>query len=317
MTTAGSERLGIDLGGTKIEAILLADNGEVTHRLRQPTPANNYEATLAAITEIADQIEKMAGIERNLPIGIGTPGAVSVATGLMKNCNSTCLNDQPLREDLARLSGRDVRIANDADCFALSEASDGAAAGASSVFGVILGTGVGGGIVSGGRLLAGINAIAGEWGHNPLPLNAYPEVVTPGRACYCGRVDCIETWLSGPGFAMSYNNRHNTTLTAVEIADLARQGDDAARTVLTEYTHLLALALATVINVLDPEAIVLGGGMSNIASLYEDLPGLLPRYVFSDRVDTRVLPNMHGDASGVRGAAWLWQAGESSSATES
>ena len=301
--------LGVDLGGTKIEALLIAPDGSETDRRRLPTPVDDYKGTLRAIDKICREIEDTAGISSPLPLGIGTPGAISPATGLMKNCNSTCLNDKPFAADLETLSGRPVRIANDADCMALSEATDGAGAGAHAVFGVILGTGVGGGIVIDGKLARGTNAIAGEWGHNPLPLNALAsEMPVPTRrACYCGRKDCVETWLSGPGFSRTHAEATGATLTPAEIVSSARDGDGKAALILENYVELLALALATVINVLDPAVIVLAGGVSNIDELYDGVKARLPVYVFSDRVDTMLEPAKYGDSSGVRGAAWLWR----------
>jgi predicted NBD/HSP70 family sugar kinase len=300
-------RLGIDLGGTKIEAIVL-DRNQIRHRIRCDTPSGDYPATLAAISNLIDQIQKESGVEQALPLGIATPGAISLKTGLMKNCNSTCLNGQNLVADLQTVLNRPVRIANDADCFTLSEASDGAAQHAKSVFGVILGTGVGGGICYNQQLLEGVNAICGEWGHTTLPLAAIQNAaeVTGRRRCYCNRDNCVETWLSGPAFEQSYLNQTDTSLSAREIAALAEQGDKDARALLDQYSNMLALALSTVINILDPETIVLGGGMSNIDYLYARVPDYLPGYVFSDQVNTQILKARHGDSSGVRGAAWLW-----------
>ena len=267
-------RIGVDLGGTKIEAALLDAAGRMVERQRVPTPAGRYDATVDAIVELVAALDKGAS---NATIGIATPGARSLVDGRMKNCNSTCLNGQPLKEDLERRLGREIRMENDANCFALSEAVDGAARGARVVFGVILGTGVGGGIVVDRRVLTGANAIAGEWGHNPLPLPE--EFDLPLRPCYCGRRGCIETYLTGAAWA----------------AD----GGDA-------YVRRLARSLAGVINVLDPDVIVLGGGVSNVDRLYADLPGLCKEFVFSDDVRTRIVRPMYGDSSGVRGAAWLW-----------
>lgn len=296
-------RIGIDLGGTKIEVIALDDGGAELARRRVSTPSGDYHATLHTIAAL------MAGIEAELgltgAVGIGTPGAVSRATGLLKNSNSTCLNGKPLRQDLERLLARPVRLANDADCFALSEAVDGAVAGAASVFGVIIGTGVGGGVVVDGRLLAGPNAIAGEWGHNPLPWPQEDE--WPGPPCYCGKTGCIETLLSGPGMSDGHHAVTGERLTPGEIAARAQAGDERCEATLTRYEDRLARALAGVINILDPEVIVLGGGLSNLARLYVNVPRLWGRYVFSDRVDTRLVPPAHGDSSGVRGAAWLWK----------
>lgn len=295
-------RLGVDLGGTKIELIALDRAHRTLLRRRVPTPREDYRATLETLADLVLVAERELGARGT--VGIGTPGAVSPATGRMKNCNSTWLNGQPLKEDLEQLLGRAVRLANDANCFALSEAVDGAAAGAKVVFGVILGTGCGGGLVINGRVLTGTNAIAGEWGHNPLPWPRDDE--RPGPACYCGRHGCIETWLSGPGLSRDLYTASGLELTAAEIAVRAVAGDPACAAALERYEDRLARGLAHVINLLDPEVIVLGGGVSNIARLYENVPRLWGRYVFSDRVDTRLVPPMHGDSSGVRGAAWLW-----------
>lgn len=270
-------RIGVDLGGTKIEVIALAANGAEVLRKRIPTPRGDYEATVAAVAALVREAGEGT-------VGIGIPGALSRATGLVKNANSTWLIGRPLEQDLERAIGREVRIANDADCFALSEATDGAGRGARVVFGAILGTGVGGGIVVEGRVLTGANAIAGEWGHNPLPLPQ--EADLPLRACYCGRRGCIETYLCGPA--------------------LERDGGAACEAAMARYEERLARALAGVINLLDPDVIVLGGGVSNNRRLYANVPRQWGRYVFSDRVDTRLAPPLHGDSSGVRGAAWLW-----------
>jgi predicted NBD/HSP70 family sugar kinase len=295
-------RFGIDLGGTKIELIALNAAGEEILRRRESTPQSDYQGTLGVIRELVEQAEKHLGQRGS--VGIGTPGAVSLATGRLKNSNSVCLNGQPILEDLQQLLGRPVRIANDADCFTLSEATDGAAAGMDVVFGVILGTGVGGGIVVHGRLLQGPNAIAGEWGHNPLPWPRPEE--WPGPPCYCGQHGCIETFLSGPGLARDYRVHTGAMLEGPEILARAEAGDAECEAAFRRYEDQLARALAHVVNLLDPDAIVLGGGLSNCARLYENVPRLWGKYVFSDRVDTRLLPPRHGDSSGVRGAAWLW-----------
>jgi len=291
-------RLGIDLGGSKIEIIALDASGAELLRRRVATPQGDYAATLRAVADLVQGVE--AELRQSGTIGIGTPGAISRATGLLKNSNSVCLNGQPILRDLEQLLGRSIRMQNDANCFALSEAVDGAADGARVVFGVILGTGVGGGIVVDGQVLTGANAIAGEWGHNPLPWPQADEL--PGAKCYCGKSGCIETWLSGPGLVL----HHGQNLDAPQIVERAAAGDAACERTLAQYEDRLARGLAQVINVLDPDAIVLGGGMSNIARLYENVPRLWGRYVFSDRVDTRLVKNRHGDSSGVRGAAWLW-----------
>lgn len=290
-------RLGIDLGGSKIEIIAL-HHGQPVLRRRCATPQGNYAETLNAIGSLVHACERE--LAASACVGIGIPGARSPATGLIKNANSTCLIGQDLAGDLERLLKRPIRLANDADCFALSEACDGAGAGADSVFGVILGTGVGGGIVINGRLLSGPNAIAGEWGHNPLPWRQPSDGAV--LRCYCGLDDCIETFLSGPGWAA----RSNLGLSADALAQAAANGEANAQQALRRYADQLARSLASVINILDPEVIVLGGGLSNIAELYDWVAPLLPRYVFSDQVNTRLVPAQHGDSSGVRGAAWLW-----------
>jgi fructokinase len=295
-------RIGIDLGGTKIEAIALAADGSIAVRRRVETPRHDYRATLAAIAGLVRNVESTIG--ERASVGIGMPGALSPATGLVKNANSVWLIGQRLAEDLTRLLDRPLRFANDANCFALSEASDGAAAGASCVFGVIVGTGTGGGVVLNGRLVTGPNAIAGEWGHNPLPWPRGEE--SPGPACYCGQRGCIETFLSGPGLARDHQQVTGVALEPADIVRLARAGDPAALATLDRYEDRMARSLATIINVLDPDVIVLGGGMSNIERLYENVPPRWSRHVFSDRVDTRLVPPLHGDSSGARGAAWLW-----------
>ena len=297
-------RIGVDLGGTKIEAVALADDGSLPVRLRVPTPRHDYDRTLAAIAGLVRDIEREMGGDAT--VGVGMPGTLSPATGLVKNANSVWLNGRPLAEDLSRLLARPLRFANDANCFALSEASDGAAAGAACVFGVIVGTGTGGGIVVDGTVLTGLNAIGGEWGHNPLPAPLADEL--PGPACYCGRRGCIETFLSGPGLARDHERATGEALDPAEIARRAEAGDAAASASLERYEDRMARALGSIINVIDPDVIVLGGGVSNIARLYRNVPARWSRYVFSDRVDTRLVPPMHGDSSGVRGAAWLWPA---------
>jgi fructokinase len=295
-------RIGIDLGGTKIEGIALDYAGNERARKRVASPRGDYAATVAAIRDLVAALEAETGEQGT--VGIGMPGAISPATGLVKNANSTWLIGHPFGRDLEAALGREVRLANDADCFALSEATDGAAAGAASVFGVILGTGVGGGITVNGALLSGPNAIAGEWGHNSLPFVLPDEM--PGPECYCGKKGCIETWLSGPGFAADYMLDTREALSPEAIAAAAEGGDRPARLALRRYADRLARALAHVINILDPHAIVLGGGMSNIAALYDEVPSRWGAYVFSDSVSTPLLRHAHGDASGVRGAAWLW-----------
>jgi fructokinase len=296
-------RIGVDLGGTKIEAAVVDRSGVVRARRRAVTPAGDYAGTIAAVVELVRGIEAELGAR--MTVGVGIPGTLAARTGLVKNANSTWLIGEPLGRDLERALGRPVRLANDANCFALSEASDGAAAGCDSVFGVILGTGVGGGVVIGGRIVVGANAIAGEWGHNPLPWPRADEL--PGPPCYCGQSGCIETFLSGPGLAADHRRHGGDDLDGASIVAGAAAGDVACRATLDRYAERLARALASVINIIDPEAIVLGGGLSAITELYETVPRRWGRYVFSDRVVTRLLPPHHGDSSGVRGAAWLWR----------
>ena len=295
-------RIGIDLGGSKIEAVALDSAGQAAARRRIATPAGNYEATIAAIARLVRALEDE--IDCRASVGIGIPGTIVRATGLVKNANSTWLNGRPLARDIETRLSRPVRFANDANCFALSEATDGAAAGCDTVFGVILGTGVGGGLVIGGRLLTGANAIAGEWGHNPLPAPQADE--SPGPACWCGRSGCIETFLSGPGLAADHHGQTGHRLTGPQIAARAATGDADCGATLARYADRLSRALAHVVNLIDPEAIVLGGGLSGIAMLYDAVPRGWGRHIFSDTVTTRLLPPRHGDASGVRGAAWLW-----------
>lgn len=295
-------RIGIDLGGTKIEAIALAADGRTLDRRRMATPKNDYDATLRAVVALVAAIED--DLRTRGSVGVGMPGTMSPSTGLVKNANSTWLNRRPLDRDLELALDRRVRLANDANCFALSEATDGAAAGAPIVFGVILGTGTGGGVVVDGRVLTGVNAIAGEWGHNPLPAPRDDE--RPGLACYCGRSGCIETFLSGPGLSRDYYAITGEAVEAVEVASRADAGDPHAGACLERYEERLARALGSVINVFDPDVIVLGGGLSNIVRLYAHVPALWAPYVFSDRVVTALRRAEHGDSSGVRGAAWLW-----------
>ena len=300
-------RIGVDLGGTKIEAAVLAEDGRIVLRQRVHTPQGNYAETIEALAKLVEACRPTAGA--NATVGVGIPGAISPSTGLVKNANSTWLIGRPLAEDLARRIGRPVRLANDANCFALSEAVDGAGAGADIVVGVILGTGVGAGIVVNGRVLTGANAVAGEWGHNPLPGmrgGNGTSVEWPGPPCYCGRSGCIETFLSGPGLSRDFQQHSVRQLTAEEIVANACQGDAEAEACLGRYEDRLARGLASIINVLDPDIIVLGGGMSNVERLYENVPRLWSHYVFSDAIVTRLVPPLHGDSSGVRGAAWLW-----------
>ncbi len=296
-------KIGIDLGGTKIEAIALGNHGETLVRRRVQTPRGDYHATLNAIAQLVHALESETG--QMGTVGIGMPGAISPATGLVKNANSVWLIGRQLAEDLQSLLGRPLRFANDANCFALSEAVDGAAQGAQVVFGVILGTGTGGGIVVNGKVITGLNAIAGEWGHNPLPWPESDE--SPGPPCYCGRNGCIETFLSGPGLTRHHRELSGEDLEPAEIVARAGSGDPLASSSLARYEDRMARALASVLNILDPDVVVLGGGMSNLARLYAAVSRIWDRYVFSDRVDTRIVPPLHGDSSGVRGAAWLWE----------
>jgi fructokinase len=297
-----SVRIGVDLGGTKIESIALADDGRAVERRRVAAPRGDYQATLAAIARLVRDVERVIG--GRATVGVGIPGSISSHSGLVKNANSTWIIGHPLADDLARALDRPVRLANDANCFALSEATDGAAAGAPVVFGVILGTGVGGGVVVRGEVVAGASGVAGEWGHNPLPWPRDDE--RPGSACYCGRCGCIESFLSGPGLLAAFHARGGAATDVPAIAALAQGGDALARAALGDYADRLARGLATIINVLDPDVIVLGGGLSNLRLLYDEVPARWGGYVFSDRVDTRLVPAAHGDSSGVRGAAWLW-----------
>jgi len=295
-------RIGIDLGGTKTEIIALGNDGQALLRRRIDTPQGDYRGAIQIITDLIFTVEKELNCQGS--VGIATPGAVSPASGLIKNANSTCLNGQPFHHDLSNALNREIRIANDADCFALSEAADGAGAGETTVFGVIVGTGTGGGVVINQHLLSGPNAIAGEWGHNPLPWPRPEEL--PGHACYCGQHGCIETFLSGSGLARQHAAQFKKTLTAIEIVKMAKQGDVDAETSLSLYEDRMARALASIINVIDPHVIVLGGGLSNVSRLYKNVPLLWNKYIFSDRVDTKLRQAKHGDSSGVRGAAWLW-----------
>jgi fructokinase len=295
-------RIGIDLGGTKIEAIALDNEGREHLRHRIATPRGDYDGTIAAVATLVTYVEARVGPSS---VGIGMPGVISPATGLVKNANSTWLNGRPLSVDLEARLNRPIRLANDANCFALSEATDGAGAGASIVFGVIIGTGVGGGIVVNGRVLTGANAVSGEWGHNPLP---WPEAhELPGPACYCGRCGCIETFLSGPGMARDHRERTGESLDPSAIVQAAASHQADACETLSRYERRLARGLASIINVLDPDTIVLGGGLSNVERLYTNVPRFWAPYVFSDAIVTRLVRAVHGDSSGVRGAAWLWE----------
>jgi fructokinase len=297
-------RIGIDLGGTKIEGIVMDERSRVVARERVATPQDDYGAILKALAGIVRCLEAAVGCQ-NLPVGVGHPGAISPSTGLLKNSNSTCLNGRPFKQDLEAVLGHEVYLANDADCLAVSEARDGAAAGAASVFAVILGTGVGGGIAIGGRLLCGPNAIAGEWGHNPLPWIRPEWDELPGVECWCGRHGCIETWLSGSGLTRDHEHTTAERLSGEAIVQRAEAGEAGAVATFSRYEDRLARALAHVINMLDPHVIVLGGGVSRVERLYRTVPALWGRWVFSDRVDTKLVPALHGDASGVRGAAFL------------
>lgn len=301
-------RIGVDLGGTKIEVAALDRHGAIVLRRRIATPAGDYAGIVDAIRDLVLDLERE--LNAPCPVGVGIPGALSPATGLVKNANSTVLIGHPLDRDLAAALGRPVRLANDADCFALSEAVDGAAAGAETVFGVILGTGVGGGAVVRGRLLAGPNAIAGEWGHSPLPWPSDEE--RPGALCFCGKRGCVETFLSGPALTRQHAEATGEALAPEEVARRAAAGDRPAEASLSRYEDRLARALATVINLIDPHVIVMGGGLSRIERLYRNVPGLWGTHVFSDTVVTRLVPPRHGDSSGVRGAAWLWGPDEAS-----
>ena len=299
-------RIGLDLGGTKLEGIALDDDGTPLARRRVATPRHDYGATVEAMAGLVRDLEAETG--RRGTVGVGMPGALSPATGLVKNANSTWLIGQPLDRDLSGLLERPVRFANDANCFALSEAVDGAAAGARVVFGVIVGTGTGGGIAVERKVLTGPNAIAGAWGHNPLP---WPRAgVWPGPPCYCGKSACVETFLSGPGMARDFREATGEETTAPDVVARAERGEAAAAAALERYVDRMARALAVVLNVLDPDVVVLGGGMSQIARLYDRVPRLWQEWAFSDRVDTPLRPPVHGDSSGVRGAAWLWGPGE-------
>jgi fructokinase len=295
-------RIGVDLGGTKIECVLLGPNGDEVHRRRIPAPQGVHRHTVPAIQDLVLETEQIAGAA--CTVGIGIPGALSKATGLVKNANSTWLIGKPLRADLEAALDRPVRIDNDANCFAVSEAVDGAGRDEDVVFGVILGTGVGAGIAIDGKPLAGANAIAGEWGHNPLPWPSDDE--RPGEACYCGREGCIETFLSGPSMKRHHLQATGEAVATRDIAARAESGDPRAERTIAIYENRLARALAHVVNILDPDVIVLGGGVSNLSRWYSTVPRLWTQYIFSDVVETRLLPPRHGDSSGVRGAAWLW-----------
>lgn len=300
-------RVGIDLGGTKTEVVALAADGRALVRRREPTPVNDYDAILGLVARLVRETEAACDVAQGeAHVGVATPGSLSPATGLLRGSNSVCLNGMPVKHDLEARLARPIAMANDANCFALSEASDGAARGAAIVFGVILGTGVGGGLVVDGRVLGGHNGIAGEWGHNPLPWPGDAE--RPGHACFCGRSACIETFLSGPGLLRDYRLHGGGTCDDVPAIAAAADVDAHAEAALARYEDRLARALAHVINIVDPDVIVLGGGLSNIQRLYTHVPTLWGAHVFSDEVRTRLAAPAHGDSSGVRGAAWLWDA---------
>jgi fructokinase len=311
-------RIGIDLGGTKIEGVALDDSGEQLARFRVPTPQHDYDATVQALAGMVHRLEEAAGARGT--VGIGIPGVVSPSTGLVKNANSVWLIGHPLDRDLEQRLGRPVRVANDANCFALSEAVDGSGAPPAArgpyphvVFGVIIGTGVGGGVVVDGKVLVGQNAIAGEWGHNPLPWPNPDEY--PGPECYCGRRGCIETFLSGPGLARDHQQHGGAAVDALAIVQQAAAGEPAAEATLSRYEDRMARALASILNVLDPDVVVLGGGLSKIERLYRNVPALWVRHAFSDAVCTPLRPPRHGDSGGVRGAAWLWSGASSNVAS--
>jgi fructokinase len=295
-------RIGVDVGGTKIAAVVLGPDGALRWAQRVPTPRDDYDGTIAAIAGLVSDAERAVG--SRCSVGLGIPGAISPATGLIKNANSTWLNQRPFAQDLTARLGRDVRLANDANCLAVSEATDGAAAGAEVVFGVILGTGCGGGVVVRGQVITGPNAIAGEWGHNPLPWPDDDE--RPGPPCYCGKHGCLETFLSGPGLSADYARRGGDAIRSESIIERAAAGEALASDVVETWERRLARALAVVINILDPDVIVVGGGLSRVARLYEHVPAFWGAWVFSDTVRTALRPAAFGDASGVRGAAWLW-----------
>ncbi len=297
-------RIGIDVGGTKIEIAALSDDGSLQIRERVPSPQNDYQSTIRCIKDLVESVE--ARLSRTCSVGIGIPGTLSRRTNTVKNANSTWLNGKPLLSDLETSLHRDVRIANDANCFALSEAIDGAGAGHHSVFGVILGTGCGAGYIVSGKIMDGPNQITGEWGHNPLPWQTARELDS-ARRCYCGKTNCIETWLSGPGLERTHHEHQDSArLSAIQVAEQAKDGDPHAIASLRLYLVQLAKSLTTVINLLDPKIIVFGGGLSNIEEIYKDVPTLVGDYIFSDAVETHFHRNHFGDSSGVRGAAWLW-----------
>jgi predicted NBD/HSP70 family sugar kinase len=301
-------RIGIDLGGTKTEGVLLGPDGRVIHRTRRPTPRGSAPAIVAAIADLVAELDACAGAGSPCPVGIGTPGSISPVTGCLRNSNTVELNGFPLRDALTAALARPLRMANDADCLALSEAADGAAAGAGVVFGVIAGTGVGGGLVVHGRLLTGANGIAGEWGHNPLPWPQPGEYGAEAPLCWCGKRGCIETFLGGPGLAADHQRSTGRDVSAADIVRLASAGDADAADALQRWTGRFARALGSIVNVVDPEVVVIGGGLSNVPGLADTLERELPRWIFSDCLRTRIVPPRHGDSSGVLGAARLWPA---------
>lgn len=297
-------RFGIDLGGTKIEILALGDRGEELLRQRVATPRDSYDNVVVAIRDLVHGAESKLGARGS--VGIAIPGVISRQTGLVKNANSTCLNGHPLDKDLHHALHRQVRVENDANCFVLSEAADGAGAGSNVVFGVIAGTGVGGGLCVNARLLPGAHGIAGEWGHTPLPAPHGKEFSAPPR-CYCGRYGCIETWCSGPALVSHYETRSGKALSMPQIVEAAKNGEAAAKAELEDFYDRFARSLSVIVSIIDPDAIVLGGGLSNIDALYDELPARVERYAFTPEGPTAIVKNMHGDSSGVRGAAWLWR----------
>jgi fructokinase len=299
-------RFGIDLGGTKIEIVAL-DGGKEVLRHRVPTPPTVYQDTVTAIRDLVVSAEKDLG--RRGTVGVGIPGAISIKTGLVKNANSTHLVGHPLDKDLEAALSRPIRVANDANCFTLSEARDGAAASADVVFGIIVGTGCGGGVSVGGRVLNGAHAITGEWGHNPLP-DPRPDEIAAAPQCHCGRTSCIEAWISGTGLAADFKRRTGRDLHGDRIAAAALAGDAQARAVMEDFYDRFARSVAGVVNILDPDCVVIGGGLSNIDALYSELPSRVEAYAFKPEGQTRIVKNLHGDSSGVRGAAWLWSEAE-------
>ncbi len=305
MSARDALRIGVDLGGTKIAAVVLDAEGQERFAGRVPTPRGDYDATLRAIADLVAEAERTCGLpEGVVRVGLGMPGSVSPVTGRVQNANSVVLNGRPFREDLEKALGRPVRLANDANCLALSEATDGAAAGARTVFAVILGTGCGGGLVVDGRILSGLNRAGGEWGHNPLPW-ARPEE-TPGPLCWCGRRGCLETWISGSGLQRDFEESSGRSLSGEEIVAAAEAGNELAKAALDRHADRLARGLAHVVNIFDPEVIVLGGGLSALSRLYRTVPAIMKRHIFADAPQVSLRPPVHGDASGVRGAARLW-----------